>query len=143
MFFIRQLLISAILFATLSSRAQIQPCIDVRAARKTTGAGQGVYDINYKWTPGITLKVSFINGSDWQKSKVKQYAPLWSQYANVKFEFLTAGLGDIRISFNKNGSYSYIGSDAKNRLPDEETMNLGWIENTKTEGQLKSVILHE
>src|SRR6185503_11136830 len=69
--------------------------------------------------------------------------PLWSQYANVKFEFLTAGLGDIRISFNKNGSYSYIGSDAKNRLPDEETMNLGWIENTKTEGQLKSVILHE
>jgi hypothetical protein len=49
----------------------------------------------------------------------------------------------VRISFDKKGSYSYIGSDAKNRLPTEETMNLGWIENTKTEMQLKSVILHE
>src|SRR5215813_10565237 len=140
---LRHLAFTTLLFFSIYSQAQIQPCIDVRAARKNTGAGQGVYDFNNKWTPGKTLTVSFINGSDWQKEKVKQYAVGWCKYANVKFDFITQGLGEVRISFDKKGSYSYIGSDAKNRQPNEETMNLGWIENTKTEQQLKSVILHE
>jgi serralysin len=140
---IRQSLTAIVLFVSVYSQAQIQPCIDVRLAHRNTGAGQGVYDVNNKWTPGTTLKVSFLNGTDWQKSKVKQYAPGWCQYANVKFDFLTNGTGDIRVSFDKQGSYSYIGLDAKGRKTDEETMNLGWIESTKSEAQLKGVILHE
>jgi serralysin len=143
---IKRMLLPATLFsfAISISHAQILPCIDVRTTKKESGAGQGVYDFNNKWTPGTTLKVSFINGTDWQKEKVKQYAPAWSSYANVKFEFLPIGVGDIRVSFDpKKGSYSFIGVDAKNRASYEETMNLGWIDNTKTEAQLKSVILHE
>ncbi|MFI5128941.1 MAG: M12 family metallopeptidase [Chitinophagales bacterium] len=125
------------------TQAQVQPCIDVRTTRRNTGAGQGVYDFNNKWTPGATLKVSFMNGSDWQKEKVKQYAIGWCRFANVKFDFISQGLGEIRISFDKKGSYSYIGTEARNRNANEETMNLGWIENSKTDAQLKSVILHE
>lgn len=140
---LRRSLTAIALLLSVYSQAQIQPCIDVRTTVRNTGAGQGVYDFNNKWTPGITLKVSFINGSDWQKQKVKQYAVGWCQYANVKFDFITYGTGDVRVSFDKKGSYSYIGLDAKNRKTDEETMNLGWIENTKTESQLKGVILHE
>ncbi|MBL7740301.1 MAG: hypothetical protein JNK14_13885 [Chitinophagaceae bacterium] len=136
-------LAAGLLSAFFDSFSQIQPCIDVRAARKDNGAGQGVYDFNNKWTPGAILTVSFLNGTEWQKEKVKQYAPQWCSYANVKFNFLSQGAGDIRISFDKKGSYSYIGVDAKNRKPAEETMNLGWINDSKTEGQLKSVILHE
>src|ERR1043165_5013836 len=138
--------ILGIIFLVLSSAAysQVQPCLDVRTSKRKTGAGQGVYDFNNKWTPGATINVSFIDGTDWQKSKVKQYAPIWSQYANVKFNFLPSGLGDVRISFNPGkGSYSYIGVDAKNRQSYEEPMNLGWINNSRTETQLKSVILHE
>ncbi|MDP4265212.1 MAG: M12 family metallopeptidase [Bacteroidota bacterium] len=143
MFTLRRSLPAIALLLSLISRAQVQPCIDVRTARKNNGAGQGVYDFNNKWTPGTTLQVSFINGTDWQKSEVKQYAPEWSQYANVKFQFLAQGTGDIRVSFDKPGSYSFIGVDAKNRLTTEETMNLGWINTSRTEAQLKSVILHE
>ena len=74
---------------------------------------------------------------------MKQYAPIWCQYANVKFSFVNTS-GQIRISFNpRKGSYSFIGVDAKNRLPSEETMNLGWINKTVTEQQIKGVILHE
>lgn len=122
---------------------QIQPCIDVRAARTNNGAGQGVYDFNNKWTPGTVLKVSFLDGSGWQQAKVQQYAVGWCAYANVRFDFIGTPNGDIRISFNKKGSYSYVGLDARNRKPAEETMNLGWIDSSKTENQLKSVILHE
>ncbi len=136
-------LASVSVFLVLYGTSQIQPCIDVRAARESNTAGQGVYDFNNKWTPGTTLKVTFIGGTAWQQAKVKQYAPVWSSHANIKFEFPVTGAGDIRISFEKKGSYSYIGTDAKNRTIFQETMNLGWIEPTKSEAQLKAVILHE
>ena len=144
MLFLRQLFFATVLFLSFVSNAQIQPCIDVISRKRESGAGQGVYDFNNKWTPGITINVSFMDGTDWQHSKVKQYAPIWSQYANVKFNFLTNGTGDVRVSFDpKKGSYSYIGIDAKNRLLSQETMNLGWIDDKRTEAQLKGVILHE
>lgn len=85
---LRCLITAIALLGSVYSQAQVQPCIDVRAARKNNAAGQGVYDFNNKWTPGTTLKVSFMNGTDWQKEKVKQYCPQWSRYANVKFEFI-------------------------------------------------------
>ena len=134
-----------VLLISLVSQAQIQPCIDVISAkRREAGAGQGVFDFNNKWTPGTTLKVSFIGGTDWQKEKVKLYAPGWSKYANVKFDFGNYADADVRVSFEpKKDPIPFIGTDAKNRLSFQETMNLGWIDNTKTEDQLKSVILHE
>src|SRR5687767_3236867 len=137
------LLLIILISISIISSAQIQPCIDVINLRRETGAGQGVYDYNNKWTPGSTVKVSFMNGNTWQHGKVKQYAPLWCRFANINFEFMDQGNGDIRISFDKKGSYSFIGTDARNRLPEEETMNFGWIDATKTESQLKFVVLHE
>lgn len=139
----RNLLTIVFVFLSGWVHAQVQACIDVRAARNEDDAWQGVYDFNNKWTPGTTIKVSFLNGTEWQHEKVEQYVPAWSKYANIKFEFLTKGVGDVRISFNKQGSYSYIGTDAKNRPAARETMNLGWINDTRTEEQLRSVILHE
>ncbi len=136
------ILYTALLFSFIS-QSQVQPCIDVRTTATVRGAEQGVYDFNNKWTPGTTLKVSFIGGNAWQHDKVKLYAPGWSEYANIKFQFLSQGYGDIRVSFDKKGSYSYVGIDAKNRMLIQETMNLGWIESTIPESQLKSVILHE
>ena len=130
-------------FPSLIGIGQVQPCIDVRTGPNNRDAGRGVYDFNNKWTPGTSITVSFMNGTDWQKEQVKKFAPLWSKYANVKFNFVVLGTGDVRVSFDKPGSYSYIGTDAKNRLKTQETMNLGWIDNAKTELQLKSVILHE
>lgn len=140
----KKLLLAVALLLTLVSYSQILPCIDVVSKKREAGAGQGVYDFNNKWTPGITINVSFMDGTDWQHNKVKQYAPIWSQYANVKFNFMNYGTGDVRISFDpKKGSYSFIGIDAKNRLLTQETMNLGWIDDRRTEQQLKGVILHE
>lgn len=133
-----------LLLCSVAATAQIQPCLDVVAGRhRAMGAGQGVYDFNNKWTPGTTLKVSFLNGNEWQRNKVREIAPLWCRFANIKFDFISAGTGDIRISFDKKGSYSYIGTDARNRAPYQETMNLGWMEPNRTADQLKFVVLHE
>lgn len=103
MFFLKRMLLSAVLLISIASYSQILPCIDVTSAsRREAGAGQGVYDFNNKWTPGTVLTVGFMGGTQWQWDKVKQYAPIWSQYANVTFKFggQATGNEDVRISFD-------------------------------------------
>src|SRR5205814_8189022 len=114
MFSAKKLLLLTIIFISIISTAQVKLCLDVISAKRGNGAGQGVFDFNNKWTPGATITVSFLEGSEWQKSKVEQYAPLWSQYANVKFKFIDHGTGDDRVSLDpSNCSYSYIGLDIR------------------------------
>lgn len=81
------------------------------------------------WPVGTTLKIGFIGGTASQIAAVKQYAPEWTQYANLKFEFATSPPYDIRIAFNSaNGAWSYVGTDNKSiQGQTTPTMNLGWI----------------
>ena len=97
------------------------------------------------WAPGRELKVSFLSGTKWQKDKVKQYAPMWCQYANLSMSFVDNGACDILIDFNPTvGSWSYIGTDSLYFAnSNKASMNLGWIIDQKPEDQIRQVILHE
>ena len=89
-----------------------------------------------KWPNGSTLRVRFLGGTPKQQDIVKQFAPQWSKYANLKFDFNNAPDAEIRISFVENdGAWSYIGTDCKDIPKDQPTMNLGW--------QDEGVVLHE
>ncbi len=89
-----------------------------------------------KWTNGSTLRVSFMGGNAGMHDIVKQFAPKWSNHANLKFEFGNASNAEIRISFDgSDGAWSYIGTDNKFIPLDQPTMNLGW--------QDEGVVLHE
>lgn len=96
------------------------------------------------WKDRTVLRVEFLDGSDFLKEQVRNYAPLWSEYANIRFKFIESGPSDIRVSFTPNGkSWSYIGKSAKSVAADEPTMNFGWFdENTSTE-RFRRTILHE
>jgi hypothetical protein len=88
------------------------------------------------WPTGSVLRVGFIGGTATQIAAVKQYAPEWTQYANLRFDFPTTGPYEIRISFSAvGGAWSYVGTDAKNISQASATMNLGWIS--------RDVISHE
>ena len=117
-------------FISVTSNAQILTCIDaVDLTKPKKNVEQGAFMINYKWTPGAVLNVCFIDGSAWQHEEVKKYAPIWSEYANIKFNFLLAynSGAEIRISFKADlGSCSQIGTIAKTIAPGEWTMNYGW-----------------
>ncbi|KAL3965565.1 metalloprotease protein [Purpureocillium lilacinum] len=97
------------------------------------------------WLPGRELKIGFQGGSTWQKEQVKRFAPEWTQYANIRFTFVDSGDVDILIAFNPgSGSWSYLGTDcswfsSQNR----PSMNLGWINDSTSDDELRSVILHE
>jgi hypothetical protein len=89
-----------------------------------------------KWPNGSTLRVRFLGGNSTQQDIVRQFAPQWSQHANLKLDFTNGPGSDIRISFvESDGAWSYIGIDCKGIPLHEATMNLGW--------QDEGVVLHE
>jgi hypothetical protein len=88
-----------------------------------------------KWAVGSTLRVRFLEGTNVQKDIVRDFAPKWSEHANLKLEFGNAVDAEIRIAFGDDGAWSYIGTDCLEIPRDQPTMNLGW--------QDESVVLHE
>ena len=97
------------------------------------------------WNAGRILKVNFVAGSDWQKAKVKEHAVDWSQFANIKFNFNVNETPDILVDFNPTlGSWSYLGTDSSYYSNSgKPSLNLGWVNDTRSEADIRQVILHE
>jgi len=101
----------------------------------TKGPARAAFEISKLWTNGKTLHIRFLNGTAQQKQIVKQFAPQWTEHANLKLIFDDAPTAQIRIAFNDDGAWSYIGTDALGIPANQPTMNFGW--------QDEGVVLHE
>ncbi len=101
----------------------------------SNGPARAAFEISKLWTTGRTLRIRFLNGTAQQKQIVKQFAPQWTQHANLTFAFDDAPTAEIRIAFNDDGAWSYIGTDALGIAANQPTMNFGW--------QDEGVVLHE
>jgi serralysin len=103
------------------------------------------------WGLNQTVEVGFLGGSPALWKRVKEAAKLWISEggAKIKLVFLDNPAADptsaeIRISFVPgDGSWSYLGTDAKNIPKTDATMNFGWIDEHSDETELRSVVLHE
>lgn len=107
-------------------------------------------DAKRMWAPGRVLKVYFMNGSSYQRSKVRQYALVWRDYANIDFTFstddatITALNADIRINFDASGrSWSYLGTDALLIDRSLQTMNFGWFTDNTSDSAFARTTIHE
>lgn len=101
----------------------------------------------YKWESGQTIRIKFLNGSNFLQEKVKEYSNKWTKYANLNFEFVTINENaDIKISFKWNndyGSWSYIGKSCQQISQTTPSMNFGWFETNTSETEFSRTILHE
>lgn len=85
---------------------------------------------------GATIRIAFLEGTQEQIDMVKRFAPQWTHYANLKFEFTDDINAEIRVAFNADdGAWSYVGTDNLSIPKPQPTLNLGW--------QDEGVILHE
>ncbi|TCC99969.1 matrixin family metalloprotease [Pedobacter psychroterrae] len=132
-----------IVLVTHYSYAQISSCIDKMAVTSLGVGESGVLDASSKWTNGITLRVRFFGGSSYVQQKIRQYARMWENYANIKFSFVDYGEADIRIGFNRGGYWSYAGSQARRINMNEQTMNYEGFNEHTPEIELKRTVLHE
>jgi Bacterial pre-peptidase C-terminal domain len=96
-----------------------------------------------KWQNGRTLRVRFLGGDPTVQAKVEHYAHEWGQFANVQFAFGSDPGAEIRIAFEPDGSWSWIGTDALTIPEDEPTMNFGWLTPTTADDEYSRVVLHE
>lgn len=110
----------------------------------------------------INITVRFLNGTDFQKRKVIQYAKIWNEVSNkgtlfldqkdetkIQFQFIPTDVttsgnrSDIRVIFENGGSASYLGIDCKGIDQNQPTMWFGWVNEQEPEESIRSVILHE
>ncbi len=96
-----------------------------------------------KWKNGRTLHVRFLEGKPEIQAQVKKYALQWCEHANLKLEFDNSPDAEIRIAFQRNGSWSYIGTDALVIAKDQPTMNYGWFDSGTTESEYSRTVIHE
>ncbi len=130
----------------IPSYCQVKTCIDIIPEnRNISGSQNGVYDYNCRWTNGATIKVKFVGGSQYIRSKVISYSKIWENYANIYFDYIEWGNSDILISFESGkGSWSQIGTNAKYYSAKEmATMNFGWFNDYTEDAEFKRTTLHE
>ncbi len=96
------------------------------------------------WQNGRTLRVKFLDGNPTVQSKVQAVAKEWEALANLKLDFVTSGVAQIRISFAEEGfSWSTVGTDALTVPADKPTMNYGWLEPDTELREYQRVVRHE
>ena len=95
------------------------------------------------WPIGTRIKVRFLDGDAGVRRKVEERANTWSDFANVAFEFGNDPNAEIRISFQEEGSWSYLGTVAKQIPKAEPTMNYGWLTPESDDDEYSRVVLHE
>ena len=100
-------------------------------------------DTGKEWRPGRTLRVAFLDGEPAVWERVEEVAVEWSDHANIGLEFDGCSDAEIRISFARGGSWSYVGTDALGVPPSRPTMNLGWLTADTPDDSLTRVVLHE
>lgn len=103
--------------------------------RNRHDGNESVAVVDKLWANGSTLKVRFMGGTVDQQGLVKRFASKWSEFANISFLFNNAPDAEIRIKFDLNGSWSYVGKDALLISRDKPTMNLAHLD--------EATILHE
>ena len=86
------------------SKSSAKVCVDkgfkTDSGQPTT---ESIFVKTRKWGKGQIIRVKFLNGSSFLRSKVKQYAIVWEKYANIKFSFVTSGPAEIKVGFKLDG----------------------------------------
>lgn len=95
------------------------------------------------WQPGRTLRVHFLDGDPEIQARIQPFAQQWSEYANIKFQFVNDPNAEIRVSFAQPGSWSYIGTDALSIPKGQATMNFGWLKRSTPNDEYSRVVIHE
>lgn len=97
---------------------------------------RAIMPIGKRWPNGSTLRVRFLGGMPDQHQMVERTAHQWSEFANIRFEFGgSPATTEIRIAFENDGAWSYVGIDNLDIPQHAATMNFGWMD--------EGTILHE
>ena len=158
-FLIPILLIAVSYFSAFPQKPQTCLSDSLPKAQNTDSKiAQGVFRTSSKWIAGQKIRVKFFDGDEFVKAKVRQYAQIWEEFANIDFVFVDSGPAEIRISFRleKGASWSLVGKSSevwsvRKRGESTETyagadgvsMNFGWFDSRTSDTEFRRTTLHE
>ncbi len=119
-------------------------CVMLAPTVRDTARGAVLADA--KWARGTAIKFGFIDGADELRDRVAAVAAQWLTRTDVDLTFERrncADQADIRISFTRRGSWSYLGRYARGIAKDQPTMNFGWLTPESSDAEIQEVVLHE
>lgn len=104
-------------------------CATIAPLQKSAGKTSRAVSVRGSlWPIGSTIKIKLIGGSTAQRKYFTDAVAEWAKVVNLKFSFVTSGSADVRCAFiTGSGSWSYIGTDAKNIPQTQPTINIGWL----------------
>ena len=124
-------------------------CCVVRSSQKTRDAWRTLSNKRgaaldaLLWPQKQEISVSFLDRpSDLLAERVQAYAQKWTQYCNLSLRWVERN-GDVRITFQGNGSWSYLGTECLNVPREQPTMCFGWLRDGSLEQEIERVVLHE
>lgn len=89
------------------------------------------------------LTVSFLEGFSRQlQRRILEHMNTWSEISGPRFVRVKSW-GDVRISNNNMGTWSYVGTDIKLIAPNKATTNFDGIDETTSESKLRTMVLHQ
>ncbi|KAK7735633.1 hypothetical protein SLS53_007373 [Cytospora paraplurivora] len=97
----------------------------------------------YMGSPGDFIQVRLLGGSHHIQKMVSKYARAWLTHANVELKFVDHDDVDIRVSFEKGGSWSFVGTSCRLVPKDKATMNFGWFTNKTSIKKFSRTVTHE
>jgi hypothetical protein len=104
---------------------------------------KAVVIVSKLWQPGRTLRIRFMGGDPVVQQKVERFATEWTKQIGIKFRFGTDEDAEIRIAFQPNGSWSYMGTDCLLAPKNRQTMNFGWLVPDSPDDEYSRVVVHE
>lgn len=100
---------------------------DVQASITRGGRTRAIMPIGKRWPNGTTLGIRFLGGTTAQQEEVARVAVEWEKHTSLKLAFNEAPDAEIRIAFENDGAWSYLGTDNLNIPRHAATMNFGFM----------------
>jgi hypothetical protein len=94
------------------------------------------------WRNGTTIRVGFLDGPKKEQDNVFGIAEEWTRYANLTFVRAAANEADVRVSFQTQGEWSYMGTQCRSIPKTQPTTSLGALNSLADEQQVRRTVLH-
>jgi hypothetical protein len=156
---LRRLIETALRDPTIANwKPQLNEVVVVAAAPKTTKRADKtateeegranslqprVGDTASLWDIESELTIGFFKGSAKLKNWIEEAAMQWVEYANLKFLFTDVSKATIRVGFDEEGAWAYLGKQALSIPRSEPTCNFGWFTAKSSREEVFGTVLHE